>query len=154
MNSSADLLNQLHDIYQPAAVPFWPPAPGWWIITVLLLSVIGWGLRHYYRSQVFKRIALQELKQVHENYQRHNNQSQLAMELSNLLRRVALVKYPHRPVSNLIRFAWLQFLDDTGKTQAFTEGPGQVLCTAPYQKSSQLDAEALLEVVKQWIKRQ
>ncbi len=161
---NADLLNQLHDIHTPLPPPFWPPAPGWWIVTglliLLLTSSVWWGYRHYYISQAFKRIALQELTQMRENYQNNHDISTLIMALSILLRRVALVKYPRSEIANLIGMEWLEFLDKTGKTQDFTNGPGQVLRTAPYQKSiasqnsTQIEANALLRLVTNWIKQQ
>jgi hypothetical protein len=144
----------LYDIHPPAPVPFWPPAPGWWIVAILLISGVGWWCWYYYFSQAFKRIALKKLKQLHKDYQRSGDATQLAMELSILLRRVALVRFPRRQVANLIGAAWLQFLDKTGKTQDFTKGQGQVLCTAPYQKSPLIEANDLLRLVKAWIKQQ
>ncbi len=154
MKTSTELLSQLYDVHPAPPVPFWPPAPGWWIITIVLIGGMWWWYRHYYLSQAFKRIALQNLKQLRQDYQHHKNSSQLAMGLSILVRRVALVKFPHHQVSNLIRFEWLEFLNETGQTQAFTEGVGQVLCTAPYQKFSHIDADTLLSEVEKWIKRQ
>jgi hypothetical protein len=144
----------LYDIQPPAPVPFWPPAPGWWIVAILLVSAIGWWCWYYYFYHAFKRIALKKLKQLHKDYQRSGDATQLAMELSILLRRVALVRFPRRQVANLIGAAWLQFLDKTGKTQDFTKGQGQVLCTAPYQKSPLIEANDLLRLVKAWIKQQ
>ena len=155
---NADLLNQLHDIHTPLPPPFWPPALGWWIIAGLLIllftSAVWWWYRHYYLSQAFKRIALKELTQLREDYQHNNDSTQLVMALSILLRRVALVKYPRSQVANLIGMAWLQFLDKTGKTQDFTNGQGQVLRTAPYQKSTLIEANDLFRLVTTWIKQQ
>ena len=31
-------LVNLKDIHLPSPVSFWPPAPGWWILAVLLIS--------------------------------------------------------------------------------------------------------------------
>ncbi|MEX2365260.1 MAG: DUF4381 family protein [Pseudohongiellaceae bacterium] len=33
-----DPLSELADIHLPAAVSFWPPAIGWWILLALLLT--------------------------------------------------------------------------------------------------------------------
>jgi len=156
--SPNDLLNQLLDIHPPIPVSFWPPAPGWWIVAVFLTlfsGIVGWRYRRYYLSQSFKRIAIQKLKQLHKNYQHNHNSTQLVIELSILLRRVALAKFPRRQVAGLIGTAWLQFLDEKmGNTKEFTEGQGQVLRTAPYQKSSHIDIKTLLNLATVWIEKQ
>ena len=35
---SEELLAQLADIHLPAEVSYWPPAPGWWVLALLLLG--------------------------------------------------------------------------------------------------------------------
>ena len=34
---SEELLEQLADIHLPVEISYWPPAPGWWILAVMLL---------------------------------------------------------------------------------------------------------------------
>ncbi|WMR35896.1 DUF4381 family protein, partial [Metapseudomonas otitidis] len=35
-------LDQLEPLIAPLPVPFWPPAPGWWLLAVLL-PLLAWG---------------------------------------------------------------------------------------------------------------
>lgn len=146
----------LHDIHLPEPISFWPPALGWWIVAglFLLLLIIGaWTFYRYYFKPI-RRVALKELKQLHHRYQQNADSTQFIIALSILLRRVALATYPRHQVPVLKGTAWLQFLDKTGQTQAFTNGVGQVLSTAPYQKSPQIETEALFHLVELWIKQQ
>ena len=42
MSEENPLVN-LKDIHLPPPVPFWPPAPGWWILALLLISTLFIG---------------------------------------------------------------------------------------------------------------
>jgi hypothetical protein len=143
--------NQLCDIHLPEPLPFWPLAPGYWIIIGIIILLIGgsWWL-YKYHSQSFKNIALKELKQLRIFYK--NDHTQLIINISILLRRVALVAFPHDQVAGLNGIEWLQFLDKTGNTQEFSNGFGKILATSPYQKNTQIkDIEVLFNLVETWI---
>ena len=60
-----DALAALRDIHLPEAVALWPPAPGWWLlIVVLLISCLGIGVFLRLRRRSLKRAALLELDGV------------------------------------------------------------------------------------------
>ncbi|HAU18090.1 MAG TPA: DUF4381 domain-containing protein, partial [Marinobacter adhaerens] len=36
-----DPLSQLRDIHLPETGGLWPPAPGWWVLAILLIAVLA-----------------------------------------------------------------------------------------------------------------
>ena len=72
------------------------------------------------------------------------------MALSIFVRRCVLAAFPRIDVAGLTGDAWLSFLDRTGATAAFTDGPGRILISAPYQSSANIEAESLLATVEAW----
>ncbi len=77
---------------------------------------------------------------------------QAVSELSVLMRRIAITRYSRVAVASLSDEAWLQFLDDSGDTNQFTEGPGRVLASAPYSGRQPGRLEPLFEVCRNWVK--
>ncbi|PCJ36311.1 MAG: hypothetical protein COA75_07800 [Cellvibrionales bacterium] len=69
------MLEQLRDIHLPEAVPWWPPAPGWWIVAALLLALTIWLSRYLqarYRRQYFRGESQGLLKQVWLDYEQQS----------------------------------------------------------------------------------
>ena len=147
------LLLELRDIHPPAAAAPWPPAPGWWLLAGLLLISVVVGLLLWYRRGALRRAARIELGKIHERFVNHGESARLALELSMLLRRVALARFPRREVASLHGGEWLGFLDRHGGDGAFSRGPGRVLGAAPYQPSAGCDAEQLLRLAARWLEK-
>ena len=58
-------LDNLHDIVEPASIPWWPPAPGVWLLLALVAvwTVAGLGLWWvHWRRQAYRRAGLRELR--------------------------------------------------------------------------------------------
>ena len=153
MSEENPLVN-LKDIHLPPPVSFWPPAPGWWILAVLLiLSLFIGGVWFYrqYKKKKPKTEALRILKDLQIFYQNSHDELVSLRNLSNLLRRTALTYYDNDTVASLQGSLWLEFLDETGKTKEFSQGAGKVLGNELFQQKLNPDMNALFPLVKKWI---
>ena len=147
-------LVNLKDIHLPPPVSFWPPAPGWWILAVLLISSLFIGGVLFYRQHKKRKPkteALRILKDLQILYQNSKDEVVSLRNLSNLLRRTALTFYDNDEVASLQGSSWLEFLDKTGKTKEFSQGVGKVLGNEVFQQNVNPDMNALFPLVKKWI---
>ncbi len=148
---------QLADIHLPASPGFWPPAWGWWLVLALalmLLVLLALKWRRYRQRKQRQQQVLEALKQLELRLQKEKNTAAIA-ELNILLRRLALMHYPRQRVASLTGQQWLQFLDESGQMQDFTQGAGQLLAAAPYQAGmpESADLDALVKAVRKWVKQ-
>ena len=148
---------QLHlrDIHLPEPVSWWPPAPGWWILFVLIIllfSMIAWLYRR--RSRYLKSAAyhaIQQLQLLQEDYSKQGDGLKLVRELSALLRRMCISVYPRSESASLTGKEWLALLDESVSGEPFTQGPGRILVEAPYQRNPDVDPDTLLSLCHEWI---
>ncbi|MEI2781093.1 MAG: DUF4381 domain-containing protein, partial [Candidatus Competibacter sp.] len=64
MNAPATSLDRLHDLVLPPAVPWWPLAPGWYLVIALALVAVMWMTLRAWRqwqSNAYRREAAREL---------------------------------------------------------------------------------------------
>lgn len=146
----------LKDIHLPEAVGFWPPAPGWWLLAILLPAMIASAFYLYkrYRRKAALRIAAKLLAAV-----RGDNDSerlQRLAALSALLRRVAMTTAPRAEVAGLRGQAWLQYLDGEFADKPFSQGVGRCLADAQYRQTvpDDIDMEVLFKLCERWLKEQ
>lgn len=161
-----DPLKDLADIHLPATVSWWPPAPVWWLVAALVVAALAYAallvFRRWQQGQRLK-VAVSEIHTALASWQQANaadaGQAGLALlyACNSTLKRVALVHYPDTDVASLHGRAWLAFLDHSGLTNDFTNGPAQVLADGGYRRSYTADAAtatALATAAERWINRQ
>lgn len=142
----------LRDIHAPPTPGLWPPAPGWWVLFALglvLLGLLAWRLLRRYRLLRRRRKILDELAAL----EGRGVGPDLAAEVSALLKRVALARFPRAQVASLTGLSWLEFLDFNGGRGRFADGPGRVLAEGPYAPAPDFNANALLALAADWIRR-
>jgi hypothetical protein len=151
-----DPLAGLRGYHLPEPVTWWPPAPGWWLLTGLALigvALLLYGAYRYRRRGALARQARAELAALQAAFERERDPVALARGLSRLLRRFALARFPRQEVAGLTGEAWLAFLDTHGGEGRFRDGPGRVLIDAPYRLAATVPADALTALAGDWIRR-
>ena len=136
----------LRDIHLPPAIDGWPPAPGWWLLALLLivsaLALLGWLKRPPRRKPL--KAARAALKTLDADFQVHHDSQRLAQALSTLLRRTAISLFPREQVAGLTGDAWLAWLDEVAKLSpqdGFQAGPGRSLRDAQYRATQDCAAQ-------------
>ena len=155
MPNAPDPLQDLRDVHIPDPISWWPPAIGWWMIMGLLIiggSLIIWAWVYYQRTRP-RRLALAQLKDVRQQYATHSDDHWAITQLSHLVRRVALAAFPRSQVAGLSGQSWLKFLDTTGHTNQFSDGPGQALRSGPYQTHGPRAVSELIPLIERWIQQ-
>lgn len=150
MNS--DPLAQLRDIHLPEPVSWWPPAPGWWVLALVVLGLLVWGGVYFFnrfRSRQHRRAALRELAILKQNL----DSREIVEGVAVLLKRVALQSFDRKEVASLSGARWLAFLDHTGGMDQFSAGPGRILAEDIYSPMEDIQAEPVIRLAEEWIRR-
>jgi len=135
----------LRGLQLPDAVGWWPLAPGWWLLIMLLVFGAGLLLRDALRRRsrsAARRHALRQLQQYTAAYADHGNAVALGIEVSELLRRAMLAYAPRADVAGLTGEAWLAWLDRDLKAPHFTDGAGHSLLELPYRDPANAEQSA------------
>ena len=157
-----DPLSQLADIHLPGDVSIWPLAPGWWLLLLVIVMLLLWLIRHIVVTLVKKRKLTAVMNELDACYQKYQEQAgfenlqnqaglELLQEINALLKRVAIVHYPDKGVEYLNGPDWLEFLDKHTETEGFMQGPGMILSDGVYRAQFNGDADALYNLVREWI---
>ncbi len=161
-------LDQLTPPILPAAISWWPPAPGWWLLALLLIGTFA-GLWHQ-RYRLLQRVrprrapaeapldpqrqaALLELAKLIKPYG-GQPASHWLQQLNALLKRLCRTRYPDNHPHTLSGRAWLAFLDSRCPAAGLTRW--MVLVEGSYRAECRLDDKAidgLEQAVEIWIRK-
>lgn len=160
-------LEQLQPLIAPPPIGLWPPAPGWWLLAVLLptLGWAAWHWRHRWQRKAVLPVAaeqpldpvrqgaLEELARLPRPYDGAPAGAWL-QQINGLLKRLCRNHYPNANSHVLNGRQWLAFLDNRCPAAGLTRW--MVLVEGVYKPECKLDDKAiagLQQSVETWIRK-
>lgn len=148
----------LRDIRGLDPAPWWPPGPGWWLIAALVAVAVVLVLLHrrrrLYVTERWRRDALGQLRRL-ERRLPAMPLNEAAGELSQLLRRVAMVQHGRRYCASLWGEEWLAWLERHDPRGFPWRQRGTLLVSSPYAPPGHDDGRRLAELVaaaRTWVR--
>jgi hypothetical protein len=145
-----DWLAQLSPAHAPAAVGWWPPAPGWWalgLLCVLLMVALVWKLLDPRRK--LRRMAMRELRVIRTS---DADGPAVARATQNLIRRYAIEVFGRDRVARLTGEEWLDFMMRAGGG-ALAGAPGRSMLAAAFGNAGSDDREQWFAAAEGFIRR-
>ena len=149
----------LRDIHGLDAVPWWPIAPGWWLLTGLLaLLVVAAAGRYwllYHGPWIgWRGDARRQLRALKKSLPVEDPHS-IADRLSELLRRIAMAHKGRREAAGLTGDDWLHWLATQDNSGFDWEQRGRLLLTAPYMpptlEVARNELGAIITAARRWV---
>ncbi len=135
-------LRPLRDIHDTLGNPWWPLAPGWWLLLALVVGIVAL-IWHYRRARLilpaipllhlgdWRWDARRELQRLRRTPRQTSLKDRLA-ELSELLKRIAMARHGRAACAGLHGQAWLDWLSAHDPDGFDWRQQGQLLIRAPY----------------------
>ena len=152
-------MDPLRDIHGIDPAPWWPPAPGWWLVLLgtLLSGLLVWWLwqqRKLYPLGRWQKDARKRLLQLKRQL-RHAPTKEVASELSELLRRIAIARCGRTKTAALSGHAWLAWLHNNDRSGFDWQEQGQLLLHLPYappeHESDRASIGRLIDAAIRWV---
>ena len=144
----------LKDIHLPDAGLWWPPAPGWWILLILVFLAIFYlpRLLRWLRWKPVKTISLGELARIRAGILNGLDEQRALQEITILLRRT-VISYSGRVAgASITGNSWVEQLRQLAGADCFTADQNEWLRIGQYQPSSRCDLQAMLRSCDNWIR--
>lgn len=123
-DGDAASLDRLHGIVMPDAVPWWPPAPGWYVVMLVLALAGLFAARRFRQRSQARRYRVEALSELEQLAPRETEARRYAGDVMILLRRTALAAWPREEIVALKGDAWWRFLDDSADSPLFASELG------------------------------
>jgi hypothetical protein len=145
---------ELRDIHLPEASLWWPPAPGWWLVLLLIagVAILLPLLLKWCRYQPLRRLSLRELARIRENYKKGQSERAVLNEVARLLRRIVISYYGRDAAAAATGADWLKQLRRLSPQDGLAAQHLELLARKRYQPHCEFDVDQLLQACECWLR--
>ena len=152
-----DLLQQLRDIHLPLDPSWWPPAPGWWLLGLLLVAALVHLIRLLVAS-IKRQRPLKDARRLYAtlyvNFRKGLLEPEEFLHQANeMLKRTVIHGLGDDSARKANDLIWLKILDARHGSVEFSEGPGRVLGNQRFRENPQADIDALDRLIEGFLKQ-
>ena len=148
-----DPLAQLNPLREPAAIGWWPLAPGWWLLIILMFiaaAFLTWRLLAHYRRNAYRRQAIAELQAIRKRWKNDGDDSICLTQTNALLKAAALHAFPRRDIASVSGDQWRDFLHNSSRTDGQFEI--DALQAQYHPSAGAADVGAHLDASDRWLR--
>ncbi|MBL4671065.1 MAG: DUF4381 domain-containing protein [Arenicella sp.] len=145
------LEQQLRAPQTPEPISWWPVAPGWWIIAVLLLVLVGYAankLRQNRQKNNYRRTAATMLDAYYSDWLQYANDGNYLLAANSVIKRAC----SHFDASSrkLSGIDWVDYLNALSKND-LSKATLAALSNGLYQKQPKAEIEVVHQDLKAWL---
>jgi hypothetical protein len=155
--NTEDPLAQLRDIHLPEPISWWPLAPGWWLLAVVIIGVLFFSIRWLVKRRArncYRKEARRVLADI--SALSPNDNLKQCQDILSLLRRTAKTAYPQLALESNLTPAMLDRLNQYCGHSVFDSSLQEQFATLLYQANPEISDSLRLQLTKateQWIKK-
>ncbi len=148
----AGMLSSLKDIQEPAAIGWWPPAPGWWALAIMgvgSLIALMFYLWRRWRKHRWYRQARAHLQAIESRFARSGDPHDFMHHLIALSKSVAR----HQGTAGVLGYSaaqWIQYLATHYPACGFTTEDAAVAEDLLYKPPGAPLTDARRDQLRQW----
>ncbi len=153
---------ELKDIHLPDSILWWPPAPGWWVLGVVLIIFLFLMLLllpklwRWLRYKPVRSLSLKEFYLIKQSHQQQADQKQTLQAITTLLRRTVMSKSGRIGHAGVVGDDWINQLNQMSQKDCFTQAQEELLKYGRYQPAiegqNKADIDSLLQSCENWIR--
>ena len=150
---TAILEQQLKGLHMPEAVSWWPLAPGWWVLSIVifcLLVFVSYSFIRHRQRNLYRAQAIQELKAAHNEWLNRPDNSRYVQSANAILKRSILAAGGHNQLASLSGQAFIDELNSWSK-QPLSEQNTTTLASAGYMNQPAVNIEDLHQQLCNWL---
>lgn len=152
-------VQQYGELIEPPPVPFSFNTPGWYVIDVVLVLLLAWGLYRYARYRRRNRYRREALRWLGERMVILHAQQEFMQQLYEadmLMKRIAMQLYGREKVAPLQGEEWITFLNrQTRRRDDFSANDSQLLTDTMYRNPHAVGAaetDRFISKTSNWIR--